>query len=105
MKLEKRLMNQIRLYCGTKNWIVIRGNVGTFQTIDGRFVDTGLPKGWPDLLILTDKGIPIFVETKVGKNKTSIEQQEFIKLLVSKKFDAFVCYSIDEFIQKTLKYV
>lgn len=105
MKQEKRLMNQIRLYCGEKGWVVIRNNVGTFELADGRFLSTGLPKGWPDLMILTNKGNVIFVETKVGNNKPSKIQQHYLDLLNRLNFDAFVCYSIESFISKTKKYV
>lgn len=105
MKAEKRLMNRIRLYCGEQGWIVIRNNVGTFQLLDGRFLSTGLPKGWPDLMVLTKKGKVFFVETKVGNNKASKEQQRYLDLLKMAHFDAFVCYSIDSFILKTKKYL
>jgi len=53
-------MNQIRIECGKKGWVALRTNVGKFP-IDGGWFDTGLPKGFPDLLVLTNTGEAIFV--------------------------------------------
>lgn len=101
MTPEKRLMNEIRLYCATKGWIVFRTNVGRVMTIDGTYFDTGLPKGFPDMFVLTDNGKAIFVETKIHPRKPTKQQREMIELLKLKKFIAFVCYSLEEFIENT----
>lgn len=100
MTPEHKLMNEIRLYCGKQGWIVIRSNVGKFQLADGRWFDTGLPKGWPDLMILSPNGQTAFVETKIKPRKPSKEQIRMLNLLKSKNFTAFVAYDINEFISK-----
>ena len=55
------------------------------------------PKGFPDLLILTDKGQALFVETKVKPNKPTPDQVKFIDELRSRGFKASVIYSLEEF--------
>ena len=71
------------LYGCVKLW---RVNVGTVKTADGRRFSTGLPKGFPDLfgilphkLSKTGCPIPVFIECKVGDNKPSAEQADFIE--------------------------
>lgn len=93
-------MNEIKLYASSKGWIVIRNNVGTFKLADGAFLNTGLPKGWPDLTILSQNGQTTFIETKIKPNKPSKEQINIINLLNSYNFPAFVIYSLEDFIQK-----
>jgi len=105
MTPEKKLMNEIRLYCGTKGWIVIRNNVGTFKLANGTYLNTGLPKGWPDLTILIPGGHSVFVETKIKKNKVSNDQKEKITLLRKYQFKSFVCRSIEEFIQEMSEFI
>lgn len=100
MTKEKILMNEIKLYASSKGWIVIRNNVGTFKLADGAFLNTGLPKGWPDLTILSPNGQTAFIETKIKPNKPSKEQINIINLLNSYNFPAFVIYSLEDFIQK-----
>lgn len=94
---EKFLMNQIRLECGKLGWIVIRLNVGTFKLNDGRFLDTGIPKGFPDLMILTNSGKSLFIETKKAPNKPSKLQIDTINLLKSKGFHAEIIYNLNQF--------
>lgn len=69
------------------------------MTADGRLFDTGLPRGWPDLLILTPNGQTIFCETKIHPRKPTVDQLRTIDLLKSYGFLAFVSYSLEEFIQ------
>lgn len=100
---EKYLMNQIRLECAKRNWIVIRLNVGKFKLDDGRFFDTGIPKGFPDLMILTDFGKTFFIETKKHPNKPSKDQIRTINLLKSKGFNAEIVYNLNQFFNFCLK--
>lgn len=98
MTPEHRLMNEIKLWCGEHNWLCIRLNVGTHKLADGSYFDTGIPKGFPDLMVLTDNNRTIFVETKVKPNKPSIDQLNVVETLKNRGFLAFVCYSLDEFV-------
>lgn len=72
---------------------LFRNNVGTFQTLDGRYIKTGLCVGSSDLIgwrvvtITADmvgSTIAQFVafEAKTGRGKTTKEQQAFINTLI-----------------------
>ena len=100
---EVRLMKEIQLWCGQHNFIAFHTNVGKVKMWDGRYFDTGLPVGWPDLMILTDKGQVIFCETKVKPNRPTKEQLNTIDVLVKRGFLAFVCYSVEQFIEEVSK--
>ena len=105
---EVRLMKEIQLWCGQHNFIAFHTNVGKIKFWDKvqkkeRFFDTGLPPGWPALMILTDKGKVIFCETKVKPNRPTKEQINTINVLVKRGFLAFVCYSIEQFIEEVSK--
>lgn len=100
---EQRLTKEIMLYCSAKNWLCFHQNVGTIKTNDNRYVRTGLPKGWPDLLIITDKGQALFCETKIHPRKPTADQIKMIDILCKRGFLAFVAYSLEEFIEKTEK--
>ena len=52
-------------------------------------------------MILTDKGQVIFCETKVRPNRPTKKQLNTIRILNERGFKAFVCYSLEEFIEKT----
>lgn len=72
---------------------LFRNNVGTFQTLDGRYVRTGLCVGSSDLIgwrtvIVTPEMIGtniaqfVALEAKTGRGKTTKEQEAFIKTLI-----------------------
>lgn len=98
---EQRLTKEIMAYCGEKNWLCFHRNVGKVKMSDGRFFDTGAPKGWLDLEIFTDKGQAIFCETKIHPRKPTAEQLKTISILQERGFLAFVAYSLEEFIENT----
>ncbi|MCR4905167.1 MAG: VRR-NUC domain-containing protein [Clostridiales bacterium] len=65
---------------------LMRANVGSVKTEDGRRFSTGLPKGFPDLFGVlppensaTGQPVPVFIECKVGNGRPSPEQKEFIR--------------------------
>jgi len=103
MTPEMKLLREIQLYCGRRGWIAFHTNVGSVKMADGRFFNTGLPKGWLDMIILTDKGQAIFCETKVKPNRPTKEQLNTIDVLVKRGFLAFVCYSVEQFIEEVSK--
>ena len=49
---EHDLQNSIRLKLSEMGYCVFRANVGKFQTKDGHWFDTGLPKGFSDLFAI-----------------------------------------------------
>ena len=108
MTPEQVLDKKIMLWCGQHNWLCFHTNVGKIKFWDKtqgkeRWFDTGLPVGWLDLLILTDKGQVIFCETKIHPRKPTKEQLNTIDVLVKRGFLAFVCYSIEQFIETAEK--
>lgn len=75
---EMDLLRLVRLAMSERGICCFRVNVGKVKTDDGRWFDTGLPKGFSDLLCIKD-GKAYFIELKVGNNKPSKEQLNFIK--------------------------
>lgn len=100
MTPEQHLDKQIMIWCGEHNWLCFHCNVGKVKTADGRIFSTGLPVGFPDLLILTDTGKAIFCETKIKPRKPTKEQLNFIQNLTNRNFLAFVAYTLEEFVNK-----
>ena len=92
---EHNLQNQIRIELSKLGFTVFRLNVGKVRMADGRFFDTGLPKGFSDLMALKD-GKTYFIEVKYGKNKPSPEQINFIAQMIKKGFKAGVAYSVED---------
>lgn len=84
MTPEHRIMNEIRLWCGEHGIPCFRANVGTFETKDGRYVSTGLPKGFPDLMALIGGGRVAFIECKAPKGRLSPEQKAFREMAESR---------------------
>lgn len=100
MTQEQYLDKQIMLYCGEHDWLCFHCNVGSVLTADGRYFHTGLPVGFPDLLVIKHDGKVAFCETKIHPRKPTKEQIAFLTNLQERGFTAFVAYSLDEFIEK-----
>ena len=104
MTPEHHLMNEIKLYCGQRNWICIRYNTGTIQDArTGKYIDFGPPVGHSDLIVYTDTGEIMFVETKIHPRKPTQQQLDFIKIMQNHGFLASVIYNLQEFIEMSLK--
>jgi hypothetical protein len=61
-------------------YCVFRANVGRFQTKDGRWFDTGLPRGFSDLFAVKDGRI-YFLEVKTETGRPSEEQLRFLAVM------------------------
>jgi hypothetical protein len=93
---EMDLLRLVRLKMSELGICCFRVNVGKVKTEDGRCFDTGLPKGFSDLLCIKD-GRAYFIELKVGNNKPSKEQLNFIKQMKERYgCGAGVAYSVEE---------
>ena len=67
MTAEHRIQNEIRLAL-TDTCVMFRVNVGAFRTADGRFITSGVPKGFPDLFgFRKSDGKAVFIEVKLQK--------------------------------------
>lgn len=61
---EQSVQNEIRLYLSECGIINFRTNVGSVKLADGRYFDTGLPKGHSDVYGVMPGGRAIFIECK-----------------------------------------
>ena len=92
---EAKVQNEIRIFLSKKGFINFRCNVGKVRMSDGRFFDTGLPKGHSDLVAYKD-GRAYFFEVKYGKNKARPEQLNFIEQMKKNGCVAGVVYSVED---------
>ena len=88
MTLEHKLMNQVRLECSKRGYVVIRMNVFKDILVDpngnDRYMDSGIPEGFPDLMVLRNDGKACFVETKIHPRKPTkiqLQRQELLRSL------------------------
>ncbi len=77
---EHDIQNDIRIKISELGYCGFRVNVGRFKTEDGRWFDTGLPKGFSDLMAVKD-GKVYFLEVKTDKGKASKEQLNFLAVM------------------------
>lgn len=96
MGKEHKLMDDIRLALSLKGAVVFRANVGYFKTADGRFISTGLPKGFSDLFGTLPNGKSFYIECKIKPNKPTQEQLNFIERMKRLGAYAGVAYSVEE---------
>jgi hypothetical protein len=79
IKSEHDIQNEIRTALSLIA-VVYRGNVGCFQTEDGRYISSGLPKGFPDLFGFRKRdGKMFFIEVKAASGRLTKEQAIFGK--------------------------
>ncbi len=93
MTKEHSIQDQIRLALSPYA-VIFRQNVGSGYTFDGRYFNTGTPKGFSDLFgFRKSDGKAIFIEVKNESGKLSKEQRNF--LLTMKNYGAIagVCRS------------
>ena len=93
---EHELMNNIRVELSKHGFISFRTNVGKIRMSDGRWFDTGLPKGFSDIFAISPNGQAVFIECKVRPNKPTKEQEAFITVMRRQGCNAGVAYSIEE---------
>jgi hypothetical protein len=93
---EHKIQNEIR--CAVSDCcVVFRANVGKGYTQDGRYFDTGLPKGFSDLFgVRKSDGKAVFIEVKTKKGKVSERQKNFIAQMKAAGAIAGVCRSVED---------
>lgn len=94
---EQATQDSIRVALAQAGYIVFRTNVGKVKTADGRFFDTGLPTGFPDLMGYKPENGKIFlleVKTPVGRRRK--DQIAFANGLRDKNVIYGVVRSADE---------
>lgn len=78
---ESDIQNAIRLALNPYA-IIFRANVGKVRLPDGRYFDTGLPKGHSDLAgFRKSDGKAIYLEVKTEKGRLRPEQKHFLETM------------------------
>lgn len=93
---EHDIQNEIRAavspYC-----VIFRINVGKGYTKDGRYFDTGVPKGFSDLFgVRISDGKAVFIEIKTAKGRVRPEQKNFLEQMRKNGAVAGVCRSAED---------
>lgn len=78
MKSEHQIQSEIMLAVSQAGNKIFRSNVGKVQTIDGRWFDTGLPKGHSDLYGFRPDGQIFYIEVKSETGRVRPDQVNFI---------------------------
>lgn len=94
---EQACQDSIRVALAQAGYIVFRTNVGKVKTADGRFFDTGLPTGFPDLMgYKPENGRIFFIEVKTKTGRRRKDQVDFAKGLKNKNVIYGVSRSAEE---------
>lgn len=94
---EQALQDAIRVKLAQAGYIVFRTNVGKVKTADGRWFDSGLPTGFPDLVgYKPENGRIYFIEVKTATGKRRKDQVLFANGLRDKNVIYGVARSAEE---------
>lgn len=97
---ETDLMHEIMLAVSKMGHLIFRVNVGKVKMSDGRWFDTGLPKGHSDLYGIEKRtGRCFYIEVKVAPNKPTPEQVQFLATVHKAGALGCVAYSVSEALQ------
>lgn len=77
---EHDIQNSIRLKLSELGYAVFRINSGKVRMSDGRYFDTGVPKGFSDLIAVKNGRI-YFLEVKAETGTASPEQINFLTIM------------------------
>ena len=94
---ESAIQDSIRVALAEHGYIVFRTNVGKVKTADGRWFDSGLPTGFPDLVgYKPSNGRIFFIEVKTETGHRRKDQVNFANGLRDKNVIYGVARSADE---------
>ena len=77
---EHDIQSSIRLALSQHGFCVFRANVGKVKMEDGRWFDTGLPKGFSDLFAVRN-GQVYFIECKDATGRVRPDQKKFLQTM------------------------
>ena len=96
MNEETALMNKIRVAL-SEYGVCFRANVGKVRMLDGRYFDTGLPKGFSDLFgVRKSDGKVFFIEVKTKNGRVRPEQEKFIERMKELNAIAGIARSVED---------
>ena len=95
---ETDIMNLSRVKLSEAGFTVFRVNVGKVKLSDGRWFDTGLPRGFSDLFAVKD-GKAYFIEVKKPGGAVGPEQINFITQMKKRGCVAGIAHSPEEAIE------
>ena len=94
---EAVIQDSIRVELAQAGYVVFRANVGKVKTEDGRWFNTGLPSGFPDLFgYKPENGRIYFIEVKTETGRRRKDQVAFANQLRDKNVIYGVCRSAEE---------
>lgn len=94
---EQAIQDSIRVALAENGYVVFRANVGKVKQSDGRWFDSGLPAGFPDLFGLKpENGKAYFIEVKTPTGHRRKDQVNFANFLRDKVAIYGVARSADE---------
>ena len=96
MTTESLIQNQIRVGLSKAGHTVFRVNVGKVKMQNGRWFETGVPKGFSDLFGFRPDGRIFFIEVKNEVGKLRPEQKIFIEQMRKRGALAGVARSVEE---------
>lgn len=93
---EIDLMHGVMLAASQAGNMIFRTNVGKVRMADGRWFDTGLPKGHSDLYGFRPDGRVFYIETKMHPRVPTPEQVKFLQAVINRGGIGGVAYSVAE---------
>ena len=96
MTTESLIQNQIRVALSKAGHTVFRINVGKVKMQNGRWFETGAPKGFSDLFGFRPDGRIFFIEVKNETGRVRPEQKKFIEQMQSRGALAGVARSVED---------
>ena len=96
MTTESLIQNQIRVGLSKAGHAVFRINVGKVKMQNGRWFETGVPKGFSDLFGFRPDGKIFFIEVKNKTGKLRPEQKIFIEQMKKRGALAGVARSVED---------
>jgi hypothetical protein len=96
MTSEHQIQSDIRVALSKAGHVVFRANVGKVRMADGRFFDTGLPKGFSDLFGFRSDGRIFFIEVKNETGRVRPEQKTFLENVRKRGAIAGIARSVDD---------
>lgn len=96
MATESLIQNQIRVELSKAGHMVFRINVGKVRMADGRWFDTGAPKGFCDLFGFRPDGQIFFIEVKNEKGRLRDDQKNFMEAMKKRGALVGVARSVED---------